>query len=559
MNAMYRILLFGIILSFLLMSGCAHTAKKSQAPSLTWAEQDLGSFPYHPLVYHLDLSILTYQLYSQSLVWPFDPYYEEMKKDRSEFIKKVKAWAKQKGSEQDDKAPVLDSYRGPGVLNGFENNARHDPILYNYARIHPWGSSITNALGRWTEYLTPTELTGKIKDVYVSYRKAGSLMGTLSLDRIVPKRNDSTPDAKDVLLAFEGGTGDKGEVNQPASQSLMGFVLLRTKPNEHYDIHIAFRGSRSGSGARAMRQAFSDDNAGGNPDWITDMGYDRVVPGEGAEHVTTISAVSRGMARSIKSILPQVFNCLKKVADIRQGAKPDNIYVTGHSLGGALGQHFVSAILLGNLYGPKASGDAMPATLTSWPWQQIKLITYSAPRVGDEEWAKLLTETGLESEFFSSRFNPIDGNAADPDDPTIVSRLLDDSRPVGYRVLISDDPLTSEKVPGGGKHVGKTVYVNKPSIRESFLPPDLSAHEPENVRQYLVDSFADPRTPAAAWGYIKMDDMVPDYGSAEKGSVAGLIRLANAVKKYYADKDIWFDTEAFDRDLAIRFSIYRGE
>lgn len=26
--------------------------------------QALGGFPYHPLVYHLDLSILTYQLYS---------------------------------------------------------------------------------------------------------------------------------------------------------------------------------------------------------------------------------------------------------------------------------------------------------------------------------------------------------------------------------------------------------------------------------------------------------------------------------------------------------------
>ena len=41
-------------------------------------QQSIGDLPYHSLVYHLDLSILAYQLYSQSLVWPFDPYYEDL-------------------------------------------------------------------------------------------------------------------------------------------------------------------------------------------------------------------------------------------------------------------------------------------------------------------------------------------------------------------------------------------------------------------------------------------------------------------------------------------------
>lgn len=38
---------------------------------------DLGTFPYHPLVFELDLAILAYQLHGQSLVWPIDPYCEE--------------------------------------------------------------------------------------------------------------------------------------------------------------------------------------------------------------------------------------------------------------------------------------------------------------------------------------------------------------------------------------------------------------------------------------------------------------------------------------------------
>ena len=56
----------------LLVAGCA-TTPQFDVPTEPWAEKDLGSFPYHPLVYHLDLSILAYHLYGQSLVWPFDP------------------------------------------------------------------------------------------------------------------------------------------------------------------------------------------------------------------------------------------------------------------------------------------------------------------------------------------------------------------------------------------------------------------------------------------------------------------------------------------------------
>lgn len=542
----------------LLVAGCA-TTPQFDVPTEPWADKDLGSFPYHPLVYHLDLSILAYHLYGQSLIWPFDPYYEEMEDERDAFMRKVQAWAQLQGAKQVQQAVGLDGYRGPGVLNGFPNNPRHDPIIYNYSRLHPWSSNVSAPEGRWTEYLTPAEITGRIRDVYVSYRPAGSPEGGLSLEKIAPRRADYGPDAADVLLAFEGGTGDKGEPNQPESQSLMGFVLLRHTPGGGYDVHITFRGSRSGSGARAMWQAFDTRDAGGNPDWITDMGSDRVRPGEGAEHITTTSAVSRGFARSMKSILPQVFNCLTEVARIEGGGAPENIYVTGHSLGGALAQHFVSAILLGDLYGPAGSGSAMPASLAGWPWQQIKLITYSAPRAGDKKWAKLLTETGLDSEFFATAFTPFDQNALVAGDPIIVARLLDANRPAGYRVLATSDPITSEKVPDGGKHVGKSVYVNKPSYSDSILPPDIGAHEPIRIREYMVTSLADPRTPPVAWRYREMTDLVPDFDPAERGSIAELEKFAEAIRSYYDNNGLWFDVSAFDRDLALRFAIYEED
>jgi hypothetical protein len=144
-------------------------------------------------------------------------------------------------------------------------------------------------------------------------------------------------------------------------------------------------------------------------------------------------------------------------------------------------------------------------------------------------------------------------------DPNIVLRLLDTSRPAGFRVLVSSDPVTSEKVPGGGKHVGKTVYVNDPSYSDSVRLPDLAAHEPANLRQYMIDSIADPRTPPTAWRYRKLTDLSPDRNAADKASVTELSRLAEAAKNYYSDNDQWFDAAAFDRDVALRFAIYRDD
>ncbi len=559
MKPLNRTLFLWLVAGFILLaSGCSNAPRKD-ARAEAWGGKSVGSFPYNPLVYHLDLSILAYQLYGQSLVWPFDPYYEELGDDRDRFIAKVHAWSKTKGAEQLSNSTGLDAYRGPGILAGRANNPLHDPILYNYARIHPWSSrSITNADGQWIEYMTPKKITGRIKDVYVAYRNSGGLDGPVLLEQIVPKHKERAKDAADVLLAFEGGTGGKGEAGQPASQSLMGFVLLRTKPDGRYDVHIAFRGSRSGSAGRAIIQALSDRDASGNPDWITDMGYNRIAAGQGADFITTTSAVSRGFAKSMESILPQVFHSLNKVAEIKRGVSPDNIYVTGHSLGGALAQHFSSAVLLGNQYGPGSVGNKMPATLKNWPWKQIKLITYGAPRAGDEEWAKMLTETGLDSEFFSSLLNPIDINALVVTDQRIVSRLLNSKRPAGYRVLISSDPISTEKVGGGGKHVGKTIYVNVPTFRDLLPPPDFDAHEPKKIRKYMVDSLADPRTPAIAWRSREMKEIHPDQNDVKRGNDKELMKLAAAIKRYYAENGVWFDTAAFDRDVALRLSIGRG-
>ena len=549
----------------LALSGCAVQPHTGIVTADEVRQQDLGGLPYHPLVYHLDLSILAYHLYSQTLVWPFDPYYEESNNwdwDRAAFMKKVRAWAETRGARQASHDAVLDSYRGPGVLGGFDNNAAHDPIVYQYGRLYPWSNTITNPDGRWVEYLTPKRITGQIRDVYMCYRETGQPEGTVAIVPVpvAPRSGDRAADARDVLLAFEGGTGDKGEAGQPASQSLMGFVLLRYhRPgSDEYDVHIVFRGSRSGDAVRSILLSHWTKSASGNPDWITDTGYYTVGPETGGGHVSRTGNVNRGFARSMRSILPQLFRSLSKAAELRPGSRPDRIYVTGHSLGGALAQHFVSAVLMGDRYGPDGTGDAMPTLLRDWPWKQIKLITYGAPRAGNATWARALTTTGLESEFFSNLIDPVDRNAIAPNDPSIVPRLVDRDRPAGYRVLITTDPISTEKVVGG-KHVGKSVYVNKPRIIDPLTAISFESHESMKIRELMLTSLVDKRIPATAWDYHTMMEMNPERDEARKPSVAEFDKLAGAVQRYYRDNDLWFDHQTFERDLDLFKTILQSE
>jgi hypothetical protein len=513
------------------------------------ASAELGTFPYHPLAYHLDLSILAYHLYGQSLIWPFDPYYEERAETfgsgRNDFMAEVRTWTETvAGPAQVDAPEGLGDIRGPGVLSGFDNNPRHDPILYDYSLLHPWSSTVVNAAGRWIEYLTPDEITGAIRDVYVAYRPTGADEATVTIDRIEPQRDDAADGAADILIAFEGGTGDKGEVGQPHSQSLMGFALARSRGDgAGYDVHLSFRGSRSGAAGRAFFQALSTGNATGNPDWITDLGYRLIDDGAGAGHVTTVGKVARGFATSMESILPKVFAGLEMLAQAKDG-NPTNIYVTGHSLGGALAQHFTSAVLLGDRYGPGGRGAAMPASVAAWPWEQIKLITFGAPRSGDEDWARPLTIERLQSEFYDDGLIPFDRDALDSADPEIVPRLLDATRPVGYRALISNDPITNDVI-DDGKGVGKTVYVNLACGNDSFGLPDAGAHEPEAIRDLILLATADTRTPATAWRYLELTELAPDRNSAESGMPGEFAKLRDAILAYYADRGLWFDAEAF--------------
>ncbi|MEP3277512.1 MAG: lipase family protein [Stappiaceae bacterium] len=535
------------------LSGCNAQAL-SPGPNPSTGQTEHSNFPYDPLVYHLDLSILAYQLYSQTLVWPFDPYYEVLENGevaRLKFMDDVRQWADGKGQQQTRQNPPLGGYRGPGRLAGFADNQRHDPIIYRYDGVYPWKNMMANVGERVVEYLTPTAITGTIGSVQLCYRRTGRPADDVAVEFVVSKPSAGASGARDVLLAFEGGTGDKGEEGQPASQSLMGFVLLRyLGENREYNIHIAFRGSRGGSVARSVRQGLSTEKARGNPDWITDLGYRLIEPGEGANHITTVGKVHRGFATSMQSILPQLSHCLNKAADLAPNHPPNNIYVTGHSLGGGLAQHFVSAVLLGDQYGPDGTGAAMPDTLRRWPWQQIKLITYGSPRAGNAVWADTLTTKGLASEFHAGDLLPLDFGALSSRDPSISIRLADAGLPAGYRVLISNDAITTSALPGR-KPVGKSVYVDKVGRFPPVRPYDSDSHEPAVIRKLMLEVLDGSDIPPVAWRYHEFPEAPSGGSGMQKKKNAKQMAIQTQMIGYLQKNGADFDQKTYEHHVEL--------
>jgi len=531
--------------SFFALSACA-VVEIPPAPLIARAA-NLDGFVYHPVPLHLDLCILSYQLYAQSLVWPFDPYYEKFGGDaaREAKMNSVRSWVAAR--KPSDPGPAVGGYRGPGALAGFPNNPLHDPIVFRYDTLRPWQPALSLPEVSWTEQQAPSVITSRIADVMMCYRPRGSAVDAVQIDRVARAGRAAVRGARDQLIAFEGETGDKGELGQPGSQSMMGFVLKRHIAGSHdYDIHIVFRGSRSGEVFRTATRALSETAATGNPDWITDLGFYFAT----ASQISTVGRLHRGIMRSTISIVPKVMASLARIAANSNGKHPKRIFVTGHSLGGGLAAQFASAVMLGNAIGPDGKGPAMPAELRNWPWTTLKLITFGAPVSGDKRWAEALTVDKLQSDFFESATwgtTLTDPEGLPINSPEIASRLADPTRPVAYRILNPKDRITPVRYLGG-KHVGQTVYVARV---DPLGLVDPNVHEPADIRDRIIAALNDPAAPPNGWHYRPVSDLSPINDPDNPGTPIAIDRLAAAITRYYRLKAMGFDQARFQSDYTL--------
>jgi hypothetical protein len=228
--------------------------------------------------------------------------------------------------------------------------------------------------------------------------------------------------------------------------------------------------------------------------------------------------------------------CLELAAEGE--STPTRITVTGHSLGGALAQHFVSSVLLND-------DSKISNAFEDWPWNEIKLVTYSAPRAGDSIWAKHLTEK-LGAEFWSSRVRKKNQGALLPDEEEIETHLQDKTRPAAYRVLVSNDPITTEQnLCNGGKHVGTTVYVDKDA--KDMRISSLEAHSPDTVRKCLLSGVDSAGVPPRLWS---AGEAVPIAEVDHNPSL-----WVDSIIEHHRNRNEPFDADQLRRDLDTFYAI----
>lgn len=404
-----------------------------------------GAAPYDESVYHLDLCILAYQLYTQTLLWPMDPYSEQM----------ARPWTSRR-----------DAFLGRARKRFAERRvpAHLDPILTDLRRLGPVHPCFVKPerLGTWEAFDAPAAITDRIGEVWLStYRSAEPVL--------VWRAAGDRAARPDQLLCFEGLTGQVWR--RGGHGSFLGYVLVRDLGGaegagegdgggDAYDVHVVFRGSRSGWVIRsAMRGFFAGQ---GNPDWTTAMDLWRQVEDPA---ISGTGRSSRGFARSMAETLPNITRCLDA---IDRPGPPRAIHVSGHSLGGALATHFTAAMVLAAPEGSARAQSSGEAGWRSWPWDNVHLSTYGAPTVGDASF-----RAALEYSVTADRY------------------------------LIAGDPVVTDRVERFGVHVGQQHLLDPPADLRPRRRPWLRAdreqrarvrqafHAPQIIRRSLVEALRD--------------------------------------------------------------------
>jgi hypothetical protein len=475
-------------------------------------------------VYLLDLCIFAYQLHSQTLLWPMDPYYEQMEKISGQERRTFKKFVG--NSEAGFVSNLADfdanDLRGPGQLvnrdekSGWLPNRFLDPIISRYRQIYPWRLGFTRPEpGQWLIYNTPESITHRINTVKIAQyaRNRGFYHADspqVEIKTLHPNRPiQSDIPATDWLYCFEGGTGAiGGDKARPAAWSLMGYVLARevtNSPND-YDLYIVFRGSRSGD-PRAERAGLRRE---GNPDWVTDSDFRKFVADQ---EICIRGRACRGFSTSLKTMLPTIFACLTEIETTKRRL-PRDIYVTGHSLGGALAALFTSMAHCGSRAQFSALGDGEvrppPRSIFERPPQ---LITYGSPGIGDEDF-----------QAFYKLVNP-----------------------KSYRIWLDGDFVA--EAPFNKEHVGTELKIPRKS---ETIFPEFEPHEPYLTRRRIVELIEERFFPArfdhvpANTGEEHNDEPMKNYKKTNLGKALEHVQLTGN-RKLFSDSL---------RDFHISFCLY---
>jgi hypothetical protein len=232
-----------------------------------------------------------YKAYAQTLAYPMDPFYESHGKEG-----------------------LLKSTR-KRVMKLTNGQSKFDPIEYIFHKVPDPRQGVVYRAGVDDEYILfqPRHLDKKI-----------SVVGGIPLEgEILSCPPIKEPEGQLQCWHFQGRTGMTKNHPDQGWPSWLGAVIY---DHAKKTCVIVFRGSRSGSASRAFLQAQAKST--GNPDWVTDMNHWKEIQ---AEELT----LACGFWLAYESCTTSLREAYKEAT---QGETPECIFVTGHSLGGALAQ-----------------------------------------------------------------------------------------------------------------------------------------------------------------------------------------------------------------------------
>ena len=317
-----------------------------------------------------DLAILSYHLYHQSVIWPLDPWYDVMTRGMSDrrvlFMEKVHNLCDSRGAAEGFRGPSSASFQGT------RSNRDLDPVISRYDQLNPRLPAFTGTADGYISIKTPEYITSKIKTVEVAqYEARPNITSAPTANRVTINPVCDYPDGTDHLIAFEGGHGLVELTTEPG-WSLMGYVLMRKDPNDPkiHDIHIAFRGSRSGGSiGRTVIQALGKR---GNPDWVTDMANFKVEN----KWVSKVGNAGKGFSYALQTCFGTVYQAL--ILLNRLYGTPRKITVTGHSLGAAMAGQMALAMTNGRF------SEYLVHALPNWPWNTLRYVGWAQPTCGSQ-------------------------------------------------------------------------------------------------------------------------------------------------------------------------------
>ena len=478
----------------------------AQAKQAYAGEEVVGAgLPYSAFLFQLDMCVLAYQTWAQQLYWPSDPFYHHAStlaghNDRRAFMTAVRAAAAARPLV-DDVLPVASELYDPILYMNSATVARTRAINPTSPALVYGGNNAKSPAYR------PVPFASKIERVMVQdFVDASAPHGLHAAPVDVPLPVPPGPPADDgmVLVVFHGKTGvlvDKARY--PGVISPLGIAVgrrwVKSSKTRGWDAHITFRGSRSGLVGSAVKAALLPGAYTGNADWTTDLD-DYAVPFHARidrpvvfnAKRSTVTLVHSGFHAALTASMRSLLAALDALGTAMGGKPPARIWLSGHSLGGALATNLAARALLARRNVARKVDDdffaGATAAVLAWPWKKLKLVTFSAPPVGNLKFAvnKLQPALSVTPSYGDARWpSLLPGSPAS-------KYLHAANKPAFVRVLCELDPITQDTM-GSFAQAGTTVYV---SVKNWKPIGSTLWHEVFVVRDSVADRLARVLPPA---------------------------------------------------------------